>query len=197
MEIFFFALAIIFGPTVLYVWMAAYPDSTGFALPFAFIATILPFGVKAVLHHSSESHPEDKRLAQLNRTAASARWAGIVVMLTALIVVPKLMWAVHMNWCGMTELATGREQVERFRKTHGRAPLNLDELGSLPRLRIWTITEQEANHIHPATSRVSILRDGVPPPDDGSWGYDPDTGRIFLSCTGKEPKLRKHSLYEL
>lgn len=184
METFLFALALILGPAMLYIWMAVHPDTTGFALPLAFIATILPFAFRA-------------GLARLSRAAASARWVGLIVMLTALVVVPKLMWAVRMNWCGITELSVAREQVERFRKTHGRAPLNLNELGPLPRLRIWTITEQEAEHIHPATSRVILFRGGGPPPDDGSWGYDPDTGRVFLSCTGKEPKLRKHSLYEL
>lgn len=180
------ALALAFGPPALYVWAAVSPATMAVALPVALAGAALPFLIAAF-----------RREGRLARAALGARWLCPVVMVASMIFLQNMMWAVRLGHCGLTELSAARAQVERFRAAHGRAPANLDELGPLPRLRIWTVTKSEDEHLHPAASRVTIVRGGGPPPDDGGWGYDPDTGRVFLSCTGVEPKVRRTPLHEL
>ena len=197
MEKFLFAAALAFGPPALYVWAAVHPETTAWASSVALAGALLPFVSAALLRRGAAARPDDARLARLSHAASWSRWVGLVMMLAALVFIPNMMWAVRMGHCGMNELWTARQRVEDFRKARGRAPSSLVELGPLPRLRIWTVSEREAEHFHPETTRVSIVRGDGPPPDDGSWGYDPDTGRVFLSCTGLEPKLRHTPLYRL
>lgn len=180
------ALALVFGPPALYVWAAVSPATMVVALPVALAGAALPFLIAAF-----------RREGRLGQAALGARWLCPVAMFASMVFIQNMMWAVRLGHCGLTELSAARAQVERFRAAHGRAPANLEELGPLPRLRIWTVTRSEAEHLHPATARASIVRGDVPPPDDGGWGYDPEKGRVFLSCTGVEPKLRRTPLHEL
>lgn len=133
----------------------------------------------------------------VRRAASGGRWLCLMLMLAGALFIPKMMWAFRLSHCGLAELSAARAQVESFRAARGRAPATLEELGPLPELRIWTVAEGDRDHLHPATRRVSLVRGGAPPPDDGGWGYDPGTGRVFLSCTGLEPKVRRHPLHEL
>lgn len=197
METFLFGAALAFGPPALYVWAAVRPETTAWAPRAALAGAFLTFAAAAILRRRAAARPDDDRLARLSHAASWVRWAGLVLTLAALVFIPNMMWAVRMSHCGMNELWAARQQVEDFRKAQGRAPASLEELGPLPRLRIWTVAERDAEHFHPPTTRASIVRGDGPPPDDGSWGYDPDTGRVFLSCTGLEPKLRHTPLYKL
>lgn len=165
------------GPVSLYMVFATRPETAGGAWRFA--------------------------LAALGACVAAAAFrrrgarVGAVLVVAAALIAPKCLWMLRVGRCGMNELAVARERVDRFKQAHGRPPSDLEELGPLPQLRIWTVDEGDLDHFHPATTRVTILRGGAAPPDDGGWGYDPDQGRVFLSCTGMAPKTRSRALYEL
>jgi hypothetical protein len=179
-----FALAV--WPPALWLWAASRPAGPALHLPFVLGGAALPFVLAAYPRESG-----------LRRAASGARWLCLLLMVADALFIPKMMWAFRLSHCGLTELAAARAQVERFRAARGRAPANLDELGPLPPLRLWTVTRAGEDHLHPATSRATILRSDAPPPDDGGWGYDPEKGRVFLSCTGMQPKTGHRALYEL
>ncbi len=183
---FLLGVAMALGPPALWLWAASRPGMSGLLPPVILAGLALPFLLAAF-------RPEGR----LGRAARSARWVCLLLMSGNAILLPKLAWAFRMNHCGLRELSDARARVERFRAAHGRAPATLEELGPLPRLRIWTFSEREENHVHPATSRVSIVRRDAPPSDDGAWGYDPAKGRVFISCAGVEPKLRRVPLHDL
>lgn len=180
------ALALAVWPPALWLWAASRPASPALHMPLILGGALLPFILAA--------RPGESRL---RRAASGARWLCLLLMLADAYVIPKMTWAFRLSRCGMTELAAARARVESFRASRGRAPATLEELGPLPVLRIWAATAEDKDHLHPATSRVSLFTGDGPPPDDGGWGYDPVKGRVFLSCTGLEPKSRHHPLYEL
>lgn len=132
--------------------------------------------------------------AQFRRGAAIA---GAALLIAAALIMPKCLWMLRLKRCGMPELAVARERVESFQQAHGRPPASLEELGALPRLHIWTSDGQDRDHFHPATTRITIVGPGTAPADDGGWAYDPIRGRVSISCTGLEPKLRRTPLCEL
>lgn len=180
------ALALGSWPPALWLWAASRPGMPDRLMPVALAGAALPFLLAAFAREGT-----------LRRAASGARWLCLLLMLANAIVIPKMMWAFRIHHGGLTELAAARAQVERFRAARGRAPANLEELGPLPPLRIWTAAEDGKEHVHAATSRAAIFRGGGVPPDDGGWGYDPDTGRVFLSCTGLQPKTGSRPLHEL
>jgi hypothetical protein len=180
-----FVLAV--WPPALWLWAASRPDAPAAVMPAVLAGAALPFLLAALA-----------REGILRRAASGARWLCLFLMLADALFIPKMMWAFRLHHGGLTELALARAQVERFRASHGgRAPATLEELGPLPALRLWTVTEGGKDHLHPATSRVTLFRGDGPPPDDGGWGYDPEKGRVFLSCSGLQPKTGSRSLSEL
>lgn len=184
---FLLALALGVWPPALWLWAASRPDEPAAVMPVVLAGAALPFLLAALL-----------REGRLRLAASGARWLCLFLMLAGALFIPKMMWAFRLHHSGLTELGLARAQVERFRAAHGgRAPATLEELGPLPTLRIWTVTKEDADHVHPATSRAAIIRGDAVPPDDGGWGYDPDKGRVFLSCTGAQPKTGSRALHEL
>ncbi|MFA6003106.1 MAG: hypothetical protein WC881_03470 [Elusimicrobiota bacterium] len=122
---------------------------------------------------------------------------GVILLIAAAVIMPKCLWMLRLQRCGMAELAIARERVENFKQAQGRPPASLEELGALPPLHIWTIDEQDRDHFHPVTTRITILGPGAPAPDDGGWAYDPAQGRVAIACSGFEPKGRHTRLHEL
>lgn len=170
-----FALA---GP---YVWAAFNPDWNASALKLAAAGLAAPFLLAWLAK------------GRVKEAARIARWTALVAFFLAGVAVPKMMWMAHVDHCGMYELRVARERVEAYKKEHGRAPRDLSELPVMPELRVWTAGENGEEHIHARTSAV-ILVSGVPP-DTGGWGYDAAAGRVFIACTGLEPKIRRDKLY--
>jgi len=184
---FVLALALGVWPPALWVWAASRPDAPAAVMPVVLAGAALPFLLAVLL-----------REGRLRLAASGARWLCLFLMLAGALFIPKMMWAFRLHHGGLSELFVARARVESFRASHGgRAPATLEELGPLPPLRLWTVTADGKEHFHPATSRVSLIRGGGPPPDDGGWGYDPDTGRVFLSCAGMQPKTGHRALHEL
>jgi hypothetical protein len=165
-----------------FLWAAFNPDWNASALKLAGAGLAVPF-IAAWLGKG-----------RVKEAARTARWTVLPALLMALVFVPKMLWMAHTEHCGMNELSIARERVEAYTKEHAHAPRDLAELPVMPELRIWTVDESGEEHLHARTRAVSLVNDGVPP-DTGGWGYDAAAGRVFISCTGLEPKLRRNKLF--
>ncbi|MEW6040979.1 MAG: hypothetical protein AB1633_05615 [Elusimicrobiota bacterium] len=242
-----------------------------------------------IYHLKGKKDPLAIKWQILKRKSRSNLIIFLVVMYFVGIITPKVIVGVSIGvfTSNLRKLASLRESISNFYKTHRRYPRSLNELGKVPSVYVWDIE----SHRHRRTNEVAIidthltglevkftyatninvrkvalvgnfnnwdtekdlmqynghswnitkvlkhgiyeysfLVDGkkketvkqhisfpivkrtpeitvcpvydyiadvkpVSLTDNGKWGYDPETGYIFISCTGKDPKLRARPLY--
>lgn len=202
-----------FLPAAVYVLVAVSPSTTSWTLKAYLAALIAPAIVTLLLGAPARRAVPEAAVVRVRRGVRASVWASLVVTLAAGVVVPKMMWAVRLKHAGFSERQLLRDRIEAYHRERGAFPATLDEVGPAPELQIWVVDEQERDHMHPATRRVTLhpglertgaLKEGPKGEapsfpaalrDDGSWGYDPQTGRAFVSCSGLEPKLRRNPLF--
>lgn len=190
-----FGLLLVVVPTAAYVLIAVHPSTAA----WSFLAYLAALAVPLI--------------ARACRGARVAVWVALAATLAAGISVPKMMWAVRLDYSGFAQRQLLRDRIEAYHRAHGAFPATLEELGPVPVVRIWASDAQEREHLHPMTRRVTVhpglersgaFADGpkgeLPPlpaalRDDGSWGYDPETGRVFTACSALHPKLRRRPLF--
>lgn len=93
------------------------------------------------------------------------------------------------------QLAGFRELVPRFYSEFGRLPASLEELArggefleALPELRLGEHTP--SRRVHAVPGFESLQDKGRAAGDSGGWGYDPESGLIFIDCRHSDPDGR-------
>ncbi|MFA6091961.1 MAG: hypothetical protein WCU88_04995 [Elusimicrobiota bacterium] len=190
-----FGLLLALGPTALYAFLFLRPPVV--KEPFWIIASAyaLPPLIALGLWFAARNAPPDGMLSEFRITAKAASWTSLVLMLAAMVFLPKfaiLAKISHMGYMG--DLIALRRRVAEFQAQKGRYPDRLEETGPIPSLELWTVDERENDHYHPP-SRTVLLSAGADAEllqkDPGTWAYEPGSGRVFIACTGLDAKLRR------